>query len=475
MAEESTPSVLVCACGQKMKIPRDAHGKAFKCVRCGARVTASDENTRRGGDDAAPSAKPPERVGQLLIEEGLISPEQLDHALGVQCEQGGKTFEILMALGYLDKDALHAFLSRQQGVATIDLSRFSIDRDLVRLIPRKMALEQFVLPIDRLGKLLTVAMACPLDAATIGEMEKITQLKVKAVLCKLDDLKAAVDKYYRDPNDPADAAAGFALFGNLPARVRFDPAEALERLESLPVAEAAAAALAAAAGGDAPSPVAMVEAAAGDPALAAALLRAANCAAYGMARDVDNLALAVALLGADGVRQVVMDAPRLPDGDDPANMVRARARLVAETARAIAKTGGNVAPGVAYTAGLLQGVGAVALHTAVPEKYRYVSAAEGLGGLREAEARVFTMAHPEAGAALATHWGLPARLASALRHQDDPAGAAEAAPLATVLAAAVALVDAGEGASGETLAGLRAALADAGYSAEAALKAARAA
>lgn len=475
MSQELPPLVLVCACGQKMKIPADAHGKAFKCVRCGARITADDANARAGAAEAVPAARAPERVGQLLIEDGLISQEQLDHALGVQCEQGGKTFEILMALGYLDKEALHAFLSRQQGVATIDLSRFSIDRDLVRLIPKKMALEQFVLPIDRLGKLLTVAMACPLDSATIAEMEKATQLKVKAVLCKLDDLKAAVEKYYRDPNDPLDAE-GFAVFGSLPTRIRFDAAEPIERLEALPVAPESAARLVVAAkdhGALAPD---LVEAAAEDPALALALLRAANSAAYGMAGDVDNLALAVALLGREGVQRLASDVPQSPEDVDPAEAIRARGRAVAQAARAIAKTGGSIAPGVAFTVGLIHGAGSLALQAVAPEKYRYVDAKLSSAALRDAEGKAFTMAHPEAGASLAGHWGLPARVAEALRCQANPVAAADdAAALATVVAAAVALVDAGDAASEDSLGGLREALAAAGYTVDAVLEAARAA
>jgi len=64
-----------------------------------------------------------QRIGELLINEGLINQEQLAEALEKQKHSGGKTFEILLRLGHLDKDKLHTMLSKQPGVASIDLSR----------------------------------------------------------------------------------------------------------------------------------------------------------------------------------------------------------------------------------------------------------------------------------------------------------------------------------------------------------------
>jgi HD-like signal output (HDOD) protein len=194
-----------------------------------------------------------------------------------------------------------------------------------------------------------------------------------------------------------------------------------------------------------------------------------------MPADVDNLALAVALLGAEGFARLLADMPELPEAADPFAPHRARAAAVAAAARAIAKTGGGIAPGIAYTAGLLHGVGSQVLHTVAPEKYKFVEAGQTAGSTRDAEAKVFTMAGPEAAAALAAQWNLPARLAAALRHQAVPAEAGPHAPLATLVAAAVAIVDAGDQASPETLAALQGPLADAGYSPDAVLAAARAA
>jgi HD-like signal output (HDOD) protein len=466
--------VLACACGQKMKVPADALGKTYKCVRCAQKVVVTAENSEGGpvaATAAVPPAAPAERIGQMLIEEGLISQAHLEEALAYQCERGGKTFDILIEIGHLDKEALHAFLSRQPGIATIDLSRFSIDRDLVRLIPRSMALEQSVLPIDRLGKLLTVAMACPIDTATIAEMERITQLKVKAVLCKLDDLRAVVAKYYRDPNEVQDPSGGFALFGGSPSRIRFDPSDTLANLAALPVAPEAARALAALAGTTPFDPAAALAACAGDPALAATVLRAANSAAYGMKGSVDNLAVAVALLGPAALAALAEGAAAQNLPSDPLLPLREHAAQTAQTAAALARVSGAVAPGVALTAGVLHNVGAFALAACAPDKYRFVTLNQSAAAVREAEEKVFSLSSPTAGARLLGAWECPVLLQETVGSAASLADAGEDRALAVLVHAAVLLVDAAPEEGASTLAPLSEALMAMGIEVSAAVKA----
>ena len=378
MPEENDLLVTTCACGQKMKVPQSTVGKAYKCVRCGEHVQVSEANSQppknAGGRIAALfQASDPEPVGQLLIKAGLINAAQLGEALAMQKEKGGKTFENLMWLGYLHKDQLHEVLSRQAGIAAIDLSRVSIDRELIRLIPRKIALESLVLPIDRLGKLLTVAMACPIDFVTIAEVETITGLKVKALLCKFDDIHRAVQKYYPLEGEggrltmdlhslpgiweePSRSAQGVAS-GDIP----LDPElEALLRdIKSLPIAPDTMKKLkrAGASASD------LANAIAEDPAAAACVLRAANQAVYGLHRGVDTIALAVLLLGAEGVAVAVKTAgEEAPAESAPAvaPAIRARARFQAACAQALALRSKRVEPGVAQTIALLQSMGALA-------------------------------------------------------------------------------------------------------------------
>ena len=76
------------------------------------------------------------RLGDLLVAGGVITPQQLEEALTYQRSKGGRLGICLIRLGYLTEDVLHSVLTRQYGVALVDLSRIEIDPDAVKLLPR---------------------------------------------------------------------------------------------------------------------------------------------------------------------------------------------------------------------------------------------------------------------------------------------------------------------------------------------------
>ena len=117
-----------------------------------AMVTAPQKG--RSGGHADGSGK--KRIGELLIEEGLITSEALKEALAVQGKEGGKTVEILISLGHLTSRDFVNFLAKQEGVASIDLGHYEIAPDIIGLVPKDLAVKHEVIPIDKLGKLLTV-------------------------------------------------------------------------------------------------------------------------------------------------------------------------------------------------------------------------------------------------------------------------------------------------------------------------------
>ncbi len=216
MTEQTAMIIVGCSqCGQKMKVPAHSDGKTFKCVKCAAPIRigvavpaspppppppslpAAPVSSSGRQEDAAPEKSAPKgRVGEILVAQKLISDQQLWTALEHQATHGGRILQVLMDLGFLNKDDMHACLSKQPGVAAIDLARFKIDKSLLGLVPKDFALERGLIPIDRLGKLLTVAMACPLDTGTIEELTSITGLRVNAVLSKIDAIMVAIEKYY---------------------------------------------------------------------------------------------------------------------------------------------------------------------------------------------------------------------------------------------------------------------------------------
>lgn len=435
MPEEQAPLIIACACGQKMKAPAGAVGKTYRCVKCGERISVTQDMAQPVKAEAA--APPPENVppprelmGQLLLDAGIVTAEQLQEALEAQKSGGGKLFEVLIRLGHLKKDVLHDFLSRQPGVAAIDLRRVQIDRKLIETIPRELALECLLLPIDRLGKLLTVAMACPLDKDSIEKMEQLTGLKVKAMLCRLDDIHVAVQKYY--PSDPLVSIRN-ATFGEgspLAASPKKDVGELLARLNTLLPSREALNRVRAVCGVPDGNIQDLVAVGGEDPVIAALILRAANSAAYGLQGSVDSVALAVVLLGHQGVLAAMPPdhaAEGLPD-------FARRSVRAANLAAALAQASNQVGASVAYTAGLLHLLGGYALASAAPDRYAQLDRSLDAVELGRVESRELGMSHDEASFSLATRWRFPDALCKVLRHYSNPKEAGETVYLATLVA-----------------------------------------
>jgi len=125
------------------------------------------------------------RLGELLLEDGLVTREELEKALSRQKSRGGLLGAALVELGYLTEAALAAALARRYGIATVDVSETVPDRRLVRdffaRVPRERAAELRVLPLARRGRTLTLAMADPANVVAIDEVVSRTGLVVEPV------------------------------------------------------------------------------------------------------------------------------------------------------------------------------------------------------------------------------------------------------------------------------------------------------
>lgn len=137
-----------------------------------------------------------DRLGGKLVQAGLISANQLRHALEVQERKGGRLADILIHLGALDSYRFLEFLARQPGTPSISLKHCRIHDDIISLVPVEFCQENELIPIDRMGKLLTVAMVCPLDRAAIDKLQEMTGLRVKPMLVSRNEIKDAIQHYY---------------------------------------------------------------------------------------------------------------------------------------------------------------------------------------------------------------------------------------------------------------------------------------
>jgi type IV pilus assembly protein PilB len=136
------------------------------------------------------------RLGDMLVKANLISEEQLKKALAQQESQGGRLGTNLVKLGFISEDDITSFLSKQYGVPSINLSHFEIDTAVIKLIPAEIAQKHMVVPINRTGTVLTVAMADPSNIFTIDDIKFMTGFKVEPVVAAESSIKSAINKYY---------------------------------------------------------------------------------------------------------------------------------------------------------------------------------------------------------------------------------------------------------------------------------------
>src|ERR1700736_997131 len=136
------------------------------------------------------------RLGELLTKAGLISQDQLKEALKLQKETGGKLGETLIKLGFVSEEDITECLSQQFGVPSINLAHFEIDSGVIKLIPADVARKYNILPVNKTGATITIAMADPTNVFAMDDIKFMTGYNVEPVVASELGIKAAIDNYY---------------------------------------------------------------------------------------------------------------------------------------------------------------------------------------------------------------------------------------------------------------------------------------
>lgn len=136
------------------------------------------------------------RLGELLVKASLITPEQLNKALAEQKAAGGRLGFNLTKLGFLNEEALTTFLSKQHNVPAINLSEFEIDPSVIKLIPLDVAKKYLVIPVNRAGSTLILAMSDPSNIFALDDIKFMTGYNVEAVVAAEGSIIEAIKKYY---------------------------------------------------------------------------------------------------------------------------------------------------------------------------------------------------------------------------------------------------------------------------------------
>ncbi len=144
------------------------------------------------------------RLGELLVRNELINDQQLNDALADQKAQGGRLGSSLIKLGFVKEEQLSAFLSKQYGVPSINLSEFEIAVDVIRQIPPEVAQKYQIVPVNRAGSTLIVAMNDPSNIFAIDDIKFMTGFNVEVVVATESSIKTAIDQYYDQSASLAD-------------------------------------------------------------------------------------------------------------------------------------------------------------------------------------------------------------------------------------------------------------------------------
>ena len=130
-----------------------------------------------------------QRLGDLLVKEKVITPEQLAQATKVQKETNCRLGSALVKLGFLTDEDVTNFLSRQYGVPAINLSYFEIDPAVVKLIPFETAKRYQILPLSRVGASLTIAMVDPTNVFAMDDIKFMTGFNIEPVVASESSIR----------------------------------------------------------------------------------------------------------------------------------------------------------------------------------------------------------------------------------------------------------------------------------------------
>lgn len=136
------------------------------------------------------------RISDILMEAGLVTQQQIDHALMLQKNKNKRLGKILIELGYVTERQIAEALATQLSLPVVECDQYTITEELKALVPKEIVEKKLIMPLEVQGKILTLAMADPLDFETIGKIGFMTGLSVNHVVSTETSLLNAIEKHY---------------------------------------------------------------------------------------------------------------------------------------------------------------------------------------------------------------------------------------------------------------------------------------
>jgi len=151
--------------------------------------------------------------GEILVKESLITQDQLQKALEFQRANGGKLGSCLARMGFVTDDDITGVLSRQYGVPSINLKNYEIDPNVIELIPQATASRYHLIPLSRVGSVLTIAMTDPTNVFAMDDIKFMTGFNVEPVVASEAAIGDAIIRFYGGASTNKDQYALCRKFG----------------------------------------------------------------------------------------------------------------------------------------------------------------------------------------------------------------------------------------------------------------------
>ncbi|MFP4191902.1 MAG: GspE/PulE family protein [Candidatus Hydrogenedentota bacterium] len=143
-----------------------------------------------------PSRTAKRRLGDVLLEQELVTQEQLNECVAVQRQTGHSLAHILVEKGYLGEEDLVITLSEQLGIPHIRVMNYTIPKEVLQEVPQSLARQYLILPVSVTGDVLTLAMADPLNIMALDDLRMLTSYEIEPVVAVESELVQAIEKSY---------------------------------------------------------------------------------------------------------------------------------------------------------------------------------------------------------------------------------------------------------------------------------------
>lgn len=135
-------------------------------------------------------------LGEILVNRKIVNADQLSQALAAQKNDPGYLGEILVKLGFADEKDILVALIVQCNLPYIAIDKYEVDRNVLKLLSKEEALSCQSVPVDKVGEVLSVVMANPLDMSIREQLQRSTKMTVTPFIATRAEINRAIERWY---------------------------------------------------------------------------------------------------------------------------------------------------------------------------------------------------------------------------------------------------------------------------------------